>query len=337
MFDKTKQYVQKIKEQIRQYEHTEDMHAQLSDIFRYWQEKYFKPRFTEIFNVNNHLEFYWKPFARCIQETGCKDVISFGCGDAQVEVGVATGLKKEGIDNFRFFCVELSPAQIQRANEFIVKAGLTENFVMVQDDFNTWTSNGQTFAGAMCHHALHHVMDLEHLIAGIQSALHPQGCFASIDVIGRNGHMRWPEALEIIEHIWRFLPEEKRYHHILKSMDEDYINRDCSTEGFEGIRSQDILPILTRHFKFESFFAFGNLIDVFTSRGFGAGYNSNDERDQAFIDFIQYLNDLLIDLGHIKPTRMCAVMVLNNEAPVRSYKHWTPEFCIRKPDLKEIG
>jgi SAM-dependent methyltransferase len=332
MFNKKNEYKKKIMEQIRQYQHTDNMHAQLSDIFRYWQEKYFRERFREVCEVNNHLEFYWKPFAKRIQQTGCHNLISFGCGDAQVETGVATGLKKEGIDDFRFHCVELSPAQIKRARDFVEKAGLAKNFVFIEGDFNVWEPNGQLFAGAMCHHALHHVLELEHLIAAIRSALHPQGCFVCIDVIGRNGHMRWPEALEITEMIWRMLPEEKRYHHILKRLDKEYVNHDCSTEGFEGVRSQDILPILTQNFKFEKFLAFGNLVDVFTSRGFGANFDSNNELDMAFIDFVQYLNDLLIDLGHIKPTRMCAIMVLENENPTKTYKHWTPEFCIRKPE-----
>ena len=332
MLNTSEQYGQKVKEQLRQYEHTENMHAQLSDIFRYWQIKYFKPRFLEVCEANNHLDFYWKPLAQRIRQTGCNDVISFGCGDAQVEVGVATGLKKEGLTDFRFHCVELSSAQIKRAGEFVTKAGLSEHFVFIEADFNTWQANGQVFAGAMCHHALHHVLELEHLIGAIRNALHPQGCFVSIDVVGRNGHMRWPEALEIIERIWRFLPEEKRYHHILRTLDQEYVNRDCSTEGFEGIRSQDILPILTRHFKFEKFLAFGNLVDVFTSRGFGASYDSNDAHDTAFIDFIQYLNDLLIDLGHLTPTRMCAVMVPEHAEPTKTYKHWTPEFCLRNPE-----
>ncbi len=336
MFKNTKEYARKILEQIRQYEHTENMHAQLSDIFRYWQEKYFKQRFTEIFSVNNHLEFYWKPFAQRIMETGNRNLISFGCGDAQVEVGVAKGLRKEGIDDFVFHCVELSPAQINRARAFVEKADLTGNFVFIEDDFNKWESDGKKFAGAMCHHALHHVMDLEHLIVAIKNALVRRGCFVSIDVIGRNGHMRWPEALKIIELIWRTLPQEKRYHHILKCVDKEYINRDCSTEGFEGIRSQDILPVLVEHFKFEKFLAFGNLVDVFTSRGFGANFDSKNELDTAFIDFIQYLNDLLIDLGHMKPTRMCAVMVLESENPTKTYKNWTPEYCIRKSGRGEI-
>lgn len=333
MFQQTKQYMKKIKEQIRQYETTEDMHSQLSDIFTYWQVKYFKPRFNQVCQANNHLEFYWKPMANRIYETGNKNLISFGSGDAQVEVGVAKGLKKEGIDDFIFHCVELSPVQIQRAKKFVKEAGLTENFNFLEHDFNTWSPDGKTFAGAMCHHALHHVMDLEHIIDSIKSALHPKGCFVTIDLIGRNGHMRWPEALEIVEQIWRFLPNEKRYHNILKITDEEYVNRDCSTEGFEGIRAQEILPLLIQNFKFETFFAFGNLIDVFTSRGFGGNFDSNNEQDCAFIDFVQFLNDLLIDLGHIKPTRMCAVMCIEDHKETAVYKNWTPEFCVRKLEV----
>lgn len=325
-----KTHEERVKEQIRQYEKTENMHAQLADIFRYWQEKYFKPRFTEVCRVNNHLEFYWKPIVKRMQETGMRDVVSFGSGDAQVEVGVARGFKRDGIDDFRFHCVELSPMQIERARAFVEQAGMKDNFVFDERDFNTWETKGQTYIGAMCHHALHHVQDLEHLIAAIRHALHPKGAFVSFDVIGRNGHMRWPEALEIIEKIWRFLPEEKRFHTILKTTDIEYQNRDCSTEGFEGIRSQDILPILHKNFKFETFLAFGNLIDVFTSRGYGANYDSNDEIDRAFIDFIEFLNELLIDVGYLKPTRMCAVMVLDSDIQPRVYKHWTPEFAIRQ-------
>lgn len=327
---KSELYHKKVTEQIKQYQNTENMHAQLSDIFKYWQVKYFKPRFHDICKANNHLEFYAKPMADRIKITGCNNIISFGCGDAQVEVGVANVLKREGVSDFKFHCVELSPAQITRAKVFVEAAGLTNQFEFVEADFNIWDRNGQVFAGAMCHHALHHVLDLEHLIGEIRNALHPKGCFVSIDVVGRNGHMRWPESLTLIESIWRFLPDEKRYHHILKSYDHEYANRDCSTEGFEGIRSQDILPLLTQNFSFESFLAFGNLVDVFTSRGFGGNFDANNEKDKAFIDFIQYLNDLLIDLGHIKPTRMCAVMVLDELVQTRSYKHWTPEFCLRK-------
>lgn len=323
-----KSHAQRVKEQINQYRNVENMHAQLADVFRYWQMTYFRPRFTEVCQVNNHLEFYWKPFLKRVQQTGCPNLVSFGCGDGAVEVDVAKGLKRDGLDDFSFHLVELSPMQIERAEKKIAEAGLTGNFRLIQADFNSWEPDCD-YAGAMAHHALHHVQDLEHLFDAIKQGLLQDGVFCTIDVVGRNGHMRWPEALELIERMWRFLPEEKRYHHILKRHDREYVNHDCSTQGFEGIRAQDILPLLVERYPFEVFFGFGNLIDVFTSRGFGANFDVSVDTDKAFIDFVQYLNDLLIDLGHLKPTRICAVMSPGATGEPRVYKNWTPEFCVR--------
>lgn len=333
----TSNHQDRVNSQIRQYAAVENMHGQLGDIFFYWQKKYFKPRFDELFNVSNHFEFYAKPFAKRIARTGVRDLISFGCGDAQVEIGVAKYLRKLGTSDFLLHCVELSPFQLERAKANAEAAGLSANFRFIEADFNIWRADGKVFAGAMCHHVLHHVQELEHFVGSVRDALHPGGVFASIDVIGRNGHMRWPEALELVEHIWRFLPDDKKYHHLLKAVEPHFQNRDCSTRGFEGIRSQDILPILMQNFRFEAFLGFGNLIDVFTSRGFGPNFNAEDEHDQAFVDFIEFLNELLLDLGYLKPTRMCAVMVRDEMVDTRVYKHRTPEFCVRLPDAAPAG
>lgn len=326
-----KSHEDRIKEQIKQYEKVDNMHAQLPDIFSYWQVKYFRDNFRSVCQVNNHIEFYGKPFLEAISATGCNHVISFGSGDAQVESAVAAYMVKCGCTDFTFHCVELSPFQTDRAKAATDKAGVGHLFEFVECDFNKWVPAGDRFAGAMCHHALHHVLELEHLFTSIRDGLHPKGVFCTLDLIGRNGHMRWPEALKLVEMIWRFLPEEKKYHHILKVVQEEFVNWDCSTEGFEGIRSQDILALLIENFSFRKFFAFGNLIDTFTSRGFGANYSPANPKDAAFIDFIQYLNDLLIDLGHIKPTRMAAVMTLDQDSELRCYRNWTPEFCVRQP------
>jgi hypothetical protein len=144
-------------------------------------------------------------------------------------------------------------------------------------------------------------------------------------VIGRNGHMRWPEAYRLINLMWQFLPPEKRLHTILKRVDEQFYNHDCSTQGFEGVRAQDIPPLLVKYFHFETFYAFGKLIDVFTSRGYGPNFDPKVKEDAAFIDFVEELNEILLDAGYLKPTRMCAVMTLKPAETPRFYKGQTPE------------
>ena len=133
------------------------------------------------------------------------------------------------------------------------------------------------------------------------------------------------------------LPPEKRKHQILDRIDEDFYNHDCSTEGFEGIRAQDILPNLVPRFHFETFYAFGNLIDVFTSRGYGPNFDSRDPQDAALIDFVEYLNELLIEVGYLKPTRMCAIMSKNPVDNPRLYNGRTPEMMVRDPEHTPAG
>ena len=175
------------------------------------------------------------------------------------------------------------------------------------------------------------MLALEHLFEVIHEALEENGLFLTTDMIGRNGHMRWPEALEIIQGIWRFMPDHYKTNHQLKRVEKEYENWDCSKTGFEGIRAQDILPLLVKNFTFRGFLGFGNLPDIFIERGFGHNLNIYDPHDTGFIDFLEQLNSLLIDLGYLKPTMIYGIMTRRRpDAPQpRCYRHWTPEFCAR--------
>jgi SAM-dependent methyltransferase len=283
----------------------------------------------DICEARSHIDFYADAFKKGMEDCGCNEILSLGSGDGQVEVAIAALLKKGGETDFHFTCAELSSIQISRARANAEARGLGKHFLFMEVDLNSWIPEGTKFAGIMAHHSLHHVVELEHLFAGVREALHPQGRFASMDMIGRNGHMRWPEAFEIVRRIWAFLPDEKKYHRFLKVLDKDYTDRDQIGDGFEGVRAQDILPLLTKDFGFVNFLAWGGLTESFSGWNFGDNYDPADERDVAFMDFIQFVNDLLIDLGHLKPTNMCATMVLDKSVKPRTYRHWTPEFCVR--------
>lgn len=143
--------------------------------------------------------------------------------------------------------------------------------------------------------------------------------------------MRWPEALEIIHGVWKFIPDHYKTNHQLKRFERKYDNWDCSKGGFEGIRAQDILALLVQKFSFFGFLGFGNLPDIFIDRGLGHNLSVDNPHDTAFIDFLEQLNTLLIDLGHLKPTMMFAAMTRRKwrAAPVKCFRHWTPEFCVR--------
>ena len=183
----------------------------------------------------------------------------------------------------------------------------------------------------MANQALHHFVELETLFGKIYEALSPQGYFLTDDIIGRNGHMRWPEALALVNEFWQVLPERYKYNNQLKRVELEYDNWDCSKEGFEGIRAQDILPLLIRKFPFDLFIGHANVIDVFIDRSFGHNFKPENEWDRNFIDRVHYADEENLEQGRIKPTHMTAAMTRGPCPRIKAHKHLTPEFCVRQP------
>lgn len=321
-------YAKRIKEQIDQYKNVENMHAALSSMHEYWKRKHLVPVWTNVCECTNVYDFYARNFIRGMEETGSRTMASLGSGDGRLEIEVAKRMKALGAKNFVLQCVELSEHQTARGDKHAQDAGVKDCVQQVLGDFNSWESP-VPLAGVMANHALHHVMDLETMFANARKALAPHGKFVTADVIGRNGHMRWPETLDIVESIWNFLPMDKRYHHIFKRTCKDYLNHDCSTQGFEGIRAQDILPVMMQNFEFEYFYAYGGITEAFINRGYGANFDDKKDEDKAFVDFLHKLNELLIDLGHVKPTVMFACAAPQRSRELRVFKNRTPEFCVR--------
>lgn len=332
-------YTEKVQRQIEQYQNVGQVRTvadiqELPDIFHYWSNRYILPLIVEVLGVSNVFELYsiyFKESLGVIKDNN--HLLSVGCGDCSFETAVAQDLLSKGVKEFVFECLDISPHLVQKSRERVESSGLGKHFRIIQVDINQWIPD-KIYCGVMAHQSLHHVMELERLLCGIKSALHPDGVFISSDMIGRNGHMRWPEILEIVNAIWAFMPDRYKTNRLWGCFVNTYHNHDCSQEGFEGIRSQDILPLLIRNFHFERFLAYGGIPEVFVERCFGHNFSPDDAKDTAFVDFLEFLNRLLIDLGHIKPTMMFAIMKRSGENTI-FHRHWTPEYCIRSTKFFE--
>ena len=127
-------------------------------------------------------------------------------------------------------------------------------------------------------------------------------------MIGRNGHMRWPEALVIVNEYWEELPASYRYDRQRFCQLDAFVNWDCAKDGFEGIRAQDILPLLVQRFSFEVFLAFSNVIDPFIERSFGPNFSVERDWDRTFVERVHARDEEELAAGRIKPTHMFAVM-----------------------------
>ncbi len=319
--------VQQELERFRTVENASDLPA----IYQLWHERYLEPKLRAIGFVSVDDFFRASLAERCADHPDSTvAVVALGSGNAELEIGLAASLAAGGTTNVEITCLELNEAMIERAAAAARSAGVESMLSFRRADLNTWTAE-RRYDLALASHSLHHVVELERLFDQVRLALQPDGRFLINDMIGRNGHMRWPEALALVQLVWATTPQHYRYNHQLSRYEELYENWDCSTEGFEGIRAQDILPLLLERFHPGEFLAFANVVDLFLDRAFGHNLDPLSEADRVFIDRVAQLDDLCIDLGVVKPTHMIASFCT---APTeqRFYRHWSPAFCVRDPE-----
>ena len=323
-------YQSRLQTEIATYTNTENVHD-LPPITKYWANKFLVPMLAP-FGFTNSIEFFRTYMAQvCRSSAGATFAfLSVGAGNCASEINIAEWLREVGIENYTFQCVDINPELLERARVSAKQKNFLDHFEFSTFDVNTWRSSNR-YHVILAVQSLHHFVELEVLFDKIYEALHPDGYFLTDDMIGRNGHQRWPEALKFVNGLWRDLPDKYKYNHLLKRFENDYDNWDCSKKGFEGIRAQDVLPLLVRRFHFDFFIAFGNIIDIFLDRCFGPNFDPDNEWDRTFIDRVHALDVDQIESGHVKPTHIMAAMTRKSVAATTTYKHLSPEFCIRKP------
>ena len=314
----------------RTYDDILDVHG-LPPIFHYWSTTHLEPLLRQ-FGYSDPNDFIAQSLRKHLAQEGdaCR-FVSLGSGNCDTEVAIAARLRPYGESNFVVDCVDMNRAMLDRGRDAAQKEGLGAQLSFVESDLNSWTPT-HDYDAVIANQSLHHVVELEHLFAQVKRAMKPKGSFIISDIIGRNGHQRWPEALEIVHEFWRRLPPSYRINWQLRSYEDLFEDWDSSVEGFEGIRSEDILPLLTQQFRFRFFFAFGNIIDPFIDRSFGPNFDTAVDWDRAFIDEVHYRDEAELIAGRLTPTHLIAVAVNDADAPTLCRETLSPQFCLRTPD-----
>jgi SAM-dependent methyltransferase len=323
-------YSSRRRRELETFSSIENVHD-LPGIAHYWSEKYVVPLIAPL-GFRSSIECFRTYIGRMCNENAPSTafILSVGAGDCATEINIAEWLRENGIANYQFECLDLNAEVLSRGRTSAGSKGLADHFAFAAFDVNSWKPP-RSYDIVLAIQSLHHFVELETLFDKIRRALKDKGYFMSDDMIGRNGHQRWPEALKLVEGFWKELPDKYKYNHGLKRFEKTYENWDCSTEGFEGIRAQDILPLLLKRFNFELFIAFGNVVDIFVDRCFGHNFDPDNENDRAFIDRVATVDTAEIESARLKPTHMIAVMTKMPIAQTKMYKHLSPEFCVRRP------
>lgn len=322
-------YAGRIATETGNYREVADVHD-LPPIFHYWSNTHIRPM-LETFGFSNPDQFFAKYLHESATRRGvaAPSFLSIGAGNCDTEVRVARLLREAGLAAFTIECLDPNPAMLARGREMAEREGVGAHLVTTEGDFNRWTAR-RAYDGIMASQSLHHVVNLEALFAEVNRGLAPRAFFVVSDMIGRNGHQRWPEALAAVRAFWRELPDAYRYNRQLERHERVYRNWDCSTESFEGVRAEDILPLLVDEFDFRLFVGFGNVVDVFVDRSFGHHFDDAAEWDRDFIDRVHAFDEAGFAAGTLTPTHLMAVMTAEREAEATFARGLSPAMSVHR-------
>ena len=322
-------YKSRLENELKRYADKVNIH-QLPPIAHYWSHRYLRI-YVQTLGYQSMRDLYFQHCKQACQSQVEARFCSIGAGNCEVEVLLAKKLVAAGLTNFKFECLDINQNMLDRGKKKAESSGVEDYIKSITTDLNSWQIEHQ-YDVVFALQCLHHFVELETITQKIYRCLRDSGFFITHDMIGRNGHQRWPETLEKVRWFWQDLPAKYKFNHHTKQIEEEFINRDFSAQNFEGIRAQDILPLLQKTFRFETFIFWGGFIDPFISRAFGHNYDPNKSEDRAIIDRIQRLNeDLLIDKT-IKPTQMIATMKKTPSNRKFFLYGLPPAACIRQVD-----
>lgn len=302
---------------------------QLPPMANWLSDRYMKPRVESIFGTVGPIDFYANPISlKAMGTDKTIRVISIGSGDGEVELKVGELLKSKGVSNFIIEGYELSEDLITASNKASRYKELSDNVRFIRADLNIENILARVDF-VIANQILHHIYDLETLFQKLFDALTDDGVIMTRDMIGKNGHQAWPEAKIIIDAIWAHMPDRYKFNHRKNQSYTLFQNTDFSVGSFEGIRAQDILPLMLEKFHFSHFYSHGGIVERFINRGFGHNYSIDLEEDVRFASMLQEVNDALLDGRFVTPTQMVAYATKQQVAQLRCWKERTPEMGVR--------
>lgn len=312
------------KEELATYTDNLEIHS-LPSIFHYWSNRFLLPNLIAS-GFSGVDDFYAKNLFNSFDAN--PTFLSIGSGSCDTEIRIVKLLREMGLTSFRFECVELNLNLLDHAKELADKEKVSDWMIFTAGDLNDWKPD-KSYSGVMAHHSLHHVLNLENLFDSILKSLTTTANFVTNDIIGRNGHLCWPESKKIVDRLWLDLPNSYRYNHQLKRHEPIFEDWDCSKFGFEGVRAQDILPLLVERFSFRFFFGFACAVVPFIERSFGPNFDSEADWDRSFINYVHATDEVNFQRGILKPTQMYAVMSKSEIADPIFVRGISPAFAVR--------
>lgn len=294
----------------------------LPPIFSYWASRHVAPLVAQA-GFTTPEALYFDEAVLVAGQRGAVRVASIGAGGCALELALAARLRGQGIEA-TLVCVDFNAALMRSAAAEAARQGLGSAMEFKVLDCN------RPFAlepvdVLVVNQFFHHVESLETFCASLRASLAPHGVLATSDVVGRNGHVPWPDVDALVQQHWSRLPPAQRYDRYHDAVRDRYEAVDHAAYSNEGVRAQDVVACLLADFDFERFACFGAAIMPFVERRAGFNFDPALEADRDFIDALATVDAAHVAAGDYPASNMVAVLRHRGAVDARSCVPVTPE------------
>lgn len=248
------------------------------DVFEYAAQRYFAP----------------------LQKEGPISLLSLCAGIGHYEISLVRRGYVESVVGYEF-----SEKSVASANQTVRNEGLESKISFIQLDLNTGTfPPNQHFDAILNVAGLHHIQNLEHLIAQCRQVCKPHTVFLNHEFIGPNHHQWTAKQLHYINYIMSILPPDLRrslsnpgaIHEQKVSLS---MNEMMRIDPTEGVRAQDIIPVMRKHFAISDYKPFGGSILHMLLNDMAGNFMAPEHA--ALIELLIFFEESLMDEGVLPP------------------------------------
>ena len=216
------------------------------------------------------------------------EILSLGSGYCGHELALSERLGR----SHRMTCTDVNPELFARARDVVAAKGLSVEFQEV--DLNFIELEPNRYDLIVAHAVLHHVINLEHLFDQVAGGLREGGALGVTEVVGPNRKQIWEENENLANALLAALPED-----LIGGLRLDVADDDV---GMEGIRQEDILPLL--HERFEPLFELRHgafMRFVCTQPEIGRRLDPDDPKTRGYLDFLIDCDQSAVERGLLQP------------------------------------
>jgi SAM-dependent methyltransferase len=221
-------------------------------------------------------------------------ILSLGSGYCGHELALAQRLTCA----YEITCTDINETLFTEARKRAQAQGLFLRFQ--QEDLNFIHIAPAYYDMIFAHAVLHHVINLETLFEQIALGLTADGILNLVEVIGMNRRLLWKENERFANLVLDAIPYELTAGAKLHVSSEE--------EGMEGVRQEEILPILRRRFEPLYEYSHGAFMRyVCTDERFGRYLNPAHELGKRYLDLLIDIDRSAVRNGILRPLEIWGV------------------------------